>query len=94
MREGRAVHIKIFGKQGCAKCKTTKSKIEFFINKWDLADKLIISFLDMDSVEGLTEAAMNDVLDIPATILEKEGSVVARWDGEVPKSDEFKTYIL
>ena len=88
------MHIKIFGKQNCAKCKTTKSKIEFFINKWNLTNILRISFLDMDSVEGLTEAAMNDVLDIPVTILEKEGNVVARWDGEVPNSEEFKTYIL
>ena len=88
------MHINIFGRQGCAKCKTTKSKIEFFINKWNLTESLRISFLDMDSVEGLSEAAMNDVLNIPATILEKEGNVVARWDGEVPKSDEFKTYIL
>ncbi len=88
------MHIKIFGKQDCAKCKTTKSKIEFFINKWNLTNILRISFLDMDSVEGLAEAAMNDVLNIPVTILEKEGNVVARWDGEVPNSEEFKTYIL
>jgi thiol-disulfide isomerase/thioredoxin len=88
------VHIKIFGKQGCAKCKTTKNKIEFFISKWNLADKLQISFLDMDSVDGLSEAAMHDVLNIPATILEKDGDVLARWDGEVPNSNEFKTYIL
>ena len=88
------MHIKIFGKEGCAKCKTTKNKVEFFIDKWNLKEKFKISFLDMNSVEGLAEAAMHDVLNIPVTILEKEGCILARWDGEVPKSDEFKSYVL
>ena len=88
------MHVKIFGKEACAKCKTTKNKIDFFVSKWNLRDRLKVSFLDLDSVEGLTEAAINDVLNIPATILEKDGRVLARWDGEVPNSDEFKTYIL
>lgn len=86
--------IKIFGKEDCAKCKTTKNKIEFFVSKWNLKEKLRIFFLDMDTVDGLSEAAYHDVLNIPTTILEKDGETLARWDGEIPKSDEFKSYIL
>ena len=88
------MEVKVFGKKGCAKCATTKNKIEFFISKWDLKEKLKILFMDLDTVEGVTEAALNDVLNIPTTILEKEGSILKRWDGEVPNSDELKGYII
>ena len=88
------MQVKIFGKKDCAKCKTTKNKIEFFISKWNLKEKLKILFLDLDTVEGLTEGALNDVLRVPTTILEKDGDILVRWDGEVPKSNEFKSYIL
>ena len=88
------MQVKIFGKQGCAKCTTTKNKIEHFVIKWELEDKLNISFLDLDTVDGLTEGALHDVLKVPTTILEKEGDVLARWDGEIPNSNEFKTFIL
>jgi len=88
------MQVKIFGKKDCAKCRTTKNKIEFFISKWNLKEKLKILFLDLDTVEGLAEGALNDVLRIPTTILERDGNVLVRWDGEVPNSDEFKNYII
>ncbi len=88
------MQVKIFGKKDCAKCRTTKNKIEFFVSKWNLKEKLKILFLDLDTVEGLTEGALNDVLRVPTTILERDGDVLVRWDGEVPNSDEFKNYII
>ena len=88
------MQVKIFGKKDCAKCRTTKNKIEFFISKWNLKERLKILFLDLDTVEGLAEGALNDVLRIPTTILERDGNVLVRWDGEVPNSDEFKNYII
>jgi len=86
--------IKIFGKSGCAKCETTKNKVRHFIAKWDVDDKVEVTFYDMDSVDGMAEGAYNDVAQIPTTIVEKNDSVVARWDGEVPHSEKIKEHIL
>ncbi len=78
--------VLIFGKKGCAKCTTTKNKVGHYINKWGLDGEVPVEFLDMDSVDGLTEGAFRDVWDIPTTIVEQDRAVVARWDGQVPKS--------
>ena len=87
------MQVKIFGKEGCAKCQTTKNKFNHFLSKWDLTDKIKLSFFDMATVDGMAEGAYMDVQDIPATILEKDGQTLARWDGEVPKSKEVKEYL-
>ena len=84
--------IKIFGKADCAKCETTKNKFNHFVEKWGCNGKVEVEFFDMDTVEGMAEGAFNDVLNIPSTIIEKENRQIARWDGEVPNSKDFKTY--
>jgi hypothetical protein len=84
--------VKIFGKKNCAKCETTKNKFNHFIEKNNFKDTAIIEFHDMDTIDGMAEGAYHDVLNIPTTVIEKQQAVLARWDGEVPKSEEFKTY--
>lgn len=84
--------LKIFGKQNCAKCKSTKQKLEFFLDKWKL-ENVSLDFYDMDTIDGLSEGALHDVLKIPTVILELDGAVKARWEGEIPKSEEIKTYL-
>ena len=84
--------VKVFGKKDCAKCETTKNKFEHFIEKNKYQDGAILEFFDMDSVDGNAEGAYHDVLKIPTTIIEKENEVLARWDGEVPNSAEFKPH--
>jgi hypothetical protein len=32
------------------------------------------------------------VSKIPATVIEKNGNIIRRWDGVVPLSEEFKQY--
>ncbi|MBU4304440.1 MAG: thioredoxin family protein [Candidatus Omnitrophica bacterium] len=86
--------IKIFGKTGCAKCETTKNKVRHFMAKWDVDEKVGVTFYDMDTVDGMAEGAYNNVAQIPTTIVEKNDSVVARWDGEVPHSEKIKEHIL
>jgi hypothetical protein len=85
--------IKVFGKKGCAKCETTKNKINHFITKWEMDSKVEMTFHDMDTVDGMAEGAYNDVLQVPTTIMEKNNKVVARWDGEVPISEKIKEYL-
>lgn len=82
--------IKVFSKSGCAKCETTKHKIKHFLVKWELEHKVAVDVHDMETIEGMAEGAFHDVSQIPTTIIEKENTEVARWEGEVPQSDRIK----
>lgn len=84
------VKISIFGKQNCAKCKTTKNKVRHFLGQWDLDHKVNVVFHDLDTIEGRAEGAFYDVDQIPLTIVEKDGDSVARWDGEIPNSQHMR----
>ena len=86
------MRFKIFGKKNCAKCESTKKKLEFFLNKWKL-EEANLTFFDMDTIDGLSESALHDVLKIPTTVLEINGEVKARWEGEIPKSEEIKSHL-
>jgi thioredoxin family protein len=82
--------VMIFGKADCAKCKTTKNKVGHYINRWGLDAEVPIVFMDMDTIEGLSEGAFRDVWEVPTTIVEQPNGSVARWDGEVPKSEALR----
>jgi len=84
------INIKIFGKQNCDACKSTKDKFNIFLDKWEKKDDVKIIFFDLDTVEGLTEAAMLDATDVPTTIIEKDGLEIGRWQKKVPLSKDFK----
>jgi glutaredoxin len=87
------VEVKVFGKPGCEYCKTTVKKFETFFDRWNIdKNQAPLSFFDMEQVDGLAEGAFYSVSKIPATIIEKDGRILARWDGAVPKSEEFKKY--
>jgi hypothetical protein len=87
------MEVKVFGKPGCEYCKTTMKKFETFFSRWNIDLKVIpLTFFDMEQVDGLAEGAFYSVIKIPATIIEKEGAILARWDGAVPLSEEFKKY--
>ena len=78
--------ISVFGKQGCAKCDTTKRKLNHFVGQWELDHSVEVVFHDMDTLDGRAEGAFYDVQDIPMTLVEHEGNELARWDGAVPQS--------
>jgi len=88
------VEIKIFGKKNCARCQTTKNKFHFFLQKWNISAQVPINFYDLDTVDGLAEGAFLSVREVPTTILDSGGEEKARWTGEVPKSKDFKKYLL
>lgn len=88
------VRIFIFGKQGCARCDTTKKKVSHFLNKWELDHKVEMVFHDLDTLHGRAEGAFYDVADeIPLTVIEQDGRQVARWEGDVPNSKSVKEAI-
>jgi len=84
------MEIHVFGKQGCAKCDSTKNKLGHFISKLGVDDRVQVTFFDMDTVDGMAEGAFRDVADIPTTIVTESGVDLARWDGEIPDSEGLK----
>jgi hypothetical protein len=86
------IKIIIFGKVTCDACKSVKEKFNFFLNHWGLSDKAEIQYIDLDTVDGLSQGAYNDALEFPTTILEKNGQELARWKKTVPTSQEFKQF--
>ncbi len=86
------IKIKIFGKKDCPGCKATKEKFAFFLSKWAFSKDVKLIYYDLDTLEGLTEAATLNALENPTTIIEKDGQEIARWEKVVPQSQEFKKY--
>lgn len=87
------MRIKVFGREDCPKCQTTKNKLKFLLDKWEVNGSAELLFYDMDTVEGLSESALSDVREIPTTIMEKEGKEIFRWEGKVPLSQELERYL-
>ena len=46
----------------------------------------------MEDIDGLSEGAMHNVINIPTTIFKKQDNELVRWDGEVPKRQDFESY--
>jgi len=86
--------FEVFGKNNCAKCKSTKNKIAHVLNKTNRQADVAIDFFDLDSVDGMAEGAFNDVSAVPTTILRDDaGRPLARWDGRLPPSVEMMAYL-
>lgn len=88
------MEVKVFGKPGCEFCKTTVKKFETFFSRWQIDPTQVkLTFFDMEtSVDGMAEGAFYEVRKIPATVIEKNGEILRRWDGQVPLSEEFKDF--
>jgi hypothetical protein len=81
----------IFEKENCEACRNAKTKIDFFLDKWGVADSLDRQSINVSTSDGLVEAAMQEVADIPTIILERDGEEVARWSKKAPKSEELRS---
>ncbi|HUT33896.1 MAG TPA: thioredoxin family protein [Planctomycetota bacterium] len=86
------MEIRVFGKQNCGKCESTKHKVQHFIEKLGLLEAVSMTFFDMDTVDGMAEGAFCDVFDVPTTIIKDNGRDLVRWDGVVPDSLELKQH--
>jgi glutaredoxin len=82
--------ISIFGKPDCDLCKSAERKVAFFLNQWDLRDRVALRFHDLTTVEGLTEGAYHNATDVPTTLVLADGRTVARWDIVMPPSEELR----
>ena len=84
------MEVSVFGKPGCAKCETTKNKLAHFLTRWGMTDKVPLKFFDMSTMDGMAEGAYHGVLNIPTVIIHKGEESVARWDGQVPRSQDVR----
>jgi hypothetical protein len=84
------MRIRVFGRKNCAKCETTKNKINHMLDKGDFQQGAMLEFHDLDTADGMAEGAYNDIVKIPTTIIDKEDDILARWEGEVPKSADIR----
>ena len=84
------MRIDVYGKPNCGKCSSTKKKLTHFLEKWNVGDKVILGFVDMETPDGLAKGVLNDVYDVvPVTIvLGDDEKQLARWEGKVPDSGE------
>jgi len=88
------MRFEVFGKPNCAKCKSTKDKLTHLLGKSGGGASAAIAFVDMDTVEGLAEAAFQDVHEAPTTILRSDGGeMLARWDGKLPPTTEVHAFL-
>jgi thiol-disulfide isomerase/thioredoxin len=79
-----------FVKDDCGACKNAKEKVDFFLKKWGAADSVGIETISVSTEDGLVEAAMREVADIPTVLLEDDGDEVARWTKRAPTSQELR----
>ncbi|MBM3307995.1 MAG: hypothetical protein FJY74_06700 [Candidatus Eisenbacteria bacterium] len=79
-----------FVKDGCDACKKAREKVEFFLARWNASDRVERETHNTSTEDGLVEAAMREVRDIPAIILEDSDSEVARWVRRPPTSLELR----
>ena len=84
--------VEIFGKDSCDVCKSMKKKFRIFLEHWNIAHRVEVKYHSLDTVNGLTEAALRDATNVPAIIIEKDGQELARWQGRAVESKEFKPY--
>jgi len=89
-QETAQLRVAIFGKPDCDLCKSARRKVEFFLSKWEMADRVEVQFLDVTTVEGLTESAYHNATDIPTTLVLRNGEHVARWEQVMPPSQELR----
>ncbi len=80
--------IKIFWKKNCSHCPQAKK-----IGKM-IEDKAEVQYCDIDTVEGLAEACMLNVMSTPTImIVDNEGNETEAWRGTVPKIEDIEERI-
>lgn len=84
MHEKRLV---LFGRPGCGKCDSIKNMLAFKLPKWGMFFLLV--FHDIDTAEGMAQAACYDVLKPPVLLIMEGDTILTRFD-DIPTSDALK----
>jgi len=81
------LRIKIFGKSNCDNCKKAFAQLDTYIAKME--NKPALVYFDLDTLDGLTEAAMYTAFDVPTIVVEKNGGEIMRWK-TAPQERDFE----
>lgn len=82
--------IKIFTKSNCPKCPAAKQMAQELMK-----EGLKVVNYDLDTIEGLTEAAYYGILSTPSIIIEDETEdEIASWRGVLPNLQELKKVLF
>ena len=80
--------VKIFWKKNCPHCPRAKK-----IGKM-IESKIEVQYCDIDTVEGLSEACMLNVMSTPTImIVDHENHEIEAWRGVIPEIDQFNEKI-
>jgi len=74
------VNVKLFGKEGCAKCHTLQGRLEKFVEKQNVNGLLGLQYYDMTTVDGLAESMKYGInpARIPAVVVENRNGIAYR----------------
>lgn len=80
--------VKLFTKKNCPRCPSAKGLIrQLSITNYELK----IEKFDVDTVDGMAEAAFYTVMATPTILVcDEKGNEVAGWRGEAPDLEEIK----
>jgi glutaredoxin len=84
--------VLIFGKPTCPVCKDAHKKVKYFKKKINFSADIL--YYDMETIDGLTEGAFNEVSDVPTVIIVENKKELARWIKKPPVSEEFLPYLV
>jgi glutaredoxin len=85
--------IVYFVKDGCDACKKAREKVEFFLARWGVSGGVDRESISLSTVDGLVEAAMREVHDIPTVVIEDGSAEVARWARRPPTAAELQAVL-
>lgn len=74
--------LKLFTKKGCPRCPAAKE----LVNQLKLENNLQVEQFDVETVDGMAEAAFYTVLATPTILVcRASGQEITGWRGEVPQ---------
>lgn len=77
--------IKIFWQKNCPNCPKAKN-----LGK-QLEKEIPVKYFDVDTVDGLTEACLHNILSTPSIVIVDNGENEIRvWRGETPHLEEIR----
>jgi len=87
------LEINVYTKEGCELCGHTKRKLDVLLKRWGRDGDVKLTYWDLETADGLAEAAFNEVYLTPTTVVSRDGETLARWEAEVPDSRLLKECI-
>ena len=81
--------VKIFTTSRCPKCPQAKVMGERLQRLG-----VHVEYYDLETADGLAEAAFYSVQSTPTILVEEEEEVVARWAGQVPSEGELQRVVF